>query len=371
MSSRGPKCKRCVDQQPCSARARALAPAPAPRARARARARAHAHAHAHAHAQRMLQASPMPRPCPSRPRPAPREPDFVVVRGAREHNLAIEHLEIPKRQLVVFTGPSGSGKSSLAFDTLYAEGQRRYVETLAPTPRQFLGQLEAAPRSTTCAASPPPSPSNRRAPPRTPAPPSASSAPRSPTTCASSTPRSVSSAAPSAAQEGHLARPCRPVIAREVLAMPRGHAHHAPRSSVPLRKGEFREDLLADLRARAWFRAGARRRQGHAAASRPRRARQEAQALHRPGRRLRAPSAPPSVRAHRRGRRARGHRGARVRLVVERAGDREHHVQPGARVLRHRPSPSLPPRASRSTRRSACAHRAPAWASATRSTPPS
>ena len=71
-----------------------------------------------------------------------REPDFVVVTGAREHNLSIEHLEIPKRQLVVFTGPSGSGKSSLAFDTLYAEGQRRYVETLSAYARQFLGQLE-------------------------------------------------------------------------------------------------------------------------------------------------------------------------------------------------------------------------------------
>ena len=71
-----------------------------------------------------------------------REPDFVEVTGAREHNLAIDHLTIPKRQLVVFTGPSGSGKSSLAFDTLYAEGQRRYVETLSSYARQFLGQLD-------------------------------------------------------------------------------------------------------------------------------------------------------------------------------------------------------------------------------------
>jgi excinuclease ABC subunit A len=71
-----------------------------------------------------------------------REPDFVEIIGAREHNLAIDHLSIPKRQLVVFTGPSGSGKSSLAFDTLYAEGQRRYVETLSAYARQFLGQLE-------------------------------------------------------------------------------------------------------------------------------------------------------------------------------------------------------------------------------------
>ena len=71
-----------------------------------------------------------------------REPDYVEVSGAREHNLAVEYLAIPKRQFVVFTGPSGSGKSSLAFDTLYAEGQRRYVETLSAYARQFLGQLE-------------------------------------------------------------------------------------------------------------------------------------------------------------------------------------------------------------------------------------
>jgi excinuclease ABC subunit A len=70
------------------------------------------------------------------------EPDFIVVRGAREHNLRIDELAVPKRQLVVFTGVSGSGKSSLAFDTLYAEGQRRYVESLSAYARQFLGQME-------------------------------------------------------------------------------------------------------------------------------------------------------------------------------------------------------------------------------------
>lgn len=66
----------------------------------------------------------------------------IVVQGAREHNLSIETLRIPKQQLVVFTGVSGSGKSSLAFDTLYAEGQRRYVESLSSYARQFLGQLD-------------------------------------------------------------------------------------------------------------------------------------------------------------------------------------------------------------------------------------
>ncbi|MBL9102313.1 MAG: excinuclease ABC subunit UvrA [Myxococcales bacterium] len=71
-----------------------------------------------------------------------REPDFIEVRGAHEHNLQIDELRVPKRKLVVFTGVSGSGKSSLAFDTLYAEGQRRYIESLSAYARQFLGQLE-------------------------------------------------------------------------------------------------------------------------------------------------------------------------------------------------------------------------------------
>jgi len=65
-----------------------------------------------------------------------------VVEGAHEHNLQVDYLEIPKHRLVVITGPSGSGKSSLAFDTLYAEGQRRYVESLSAYARQFLGQME-------------------------------------------------------------------------------------------------------------------------------------------------------------------------------------------------------------------------------------
>ena len=74
--------------------------------------------------------------------PEVREPDFIEIRGAHEHNLQIDELRVPKRKLVVFTGVSGSGKSSLAFDTLYAEGQRRYIESLSAYARQFLGQLE-------------------------------------------------------------------------------------------------------------------------------------------------------------------------------------------------------------------------------------
>src|SRR5881227_1161323 len=70
------------------------------------------------------------------------EPEFILVKGAREHNLKGITLEIPKKKLVVFTGVSGSGKSSLAFDTLYAEGQRRYVESLSAYARQFLDRME-------------------------------------------------------------------------------------------------------------------------------------------------------------------------------------------------------------------------------------
>ncbi len=70
------------------------------------------------------------------------ELDHVLIRGAREHNLCSVDVRIPKKKLVVLTGVSGSGKSSLAFDTLYAEGQRRYVESLSAYARQFLGQME-------------------------------------------------------------------------------------------------------------------------------------------------------------------------------------------------------------------------------------
>ena len=73
---------------------------------------------------------------PSRPREA------IVIRGARQNNLKNITIELPARELIVVTGVSGSGKSSLVFDTLYAEGQRRYVETFSPYARQFLDRMD-------------------------------------------------------------------------------------------------------------------------------------------------------------------------------------------------------------------------------------
>lgn len=68
--------------------------------------------------------------------------DRLIVRGASEHNLKGVDIDLPRDELIVFTGLSGSGKSSLAFDTIFAEGQRRYVESLSSYARQFLGQME-------------------------------------------------------------------------------------------------------------------------------------------------------------------------------------------------------------------------------------
>ena len=67
--------------------------------------------------------------------------DKIIIRGAREHNLKNISLELPRDKMIVFTGLSGSGKSSLAFDTIFAEGQRRYIESLSAYARRFLGKL--------------------------------------------------------------------------------------------------------------------------------------------------------------------------------------------------------------------------------------
>ena len=68
--------------------------------------------------------------------------EYIYVQGAREHNLKNIDVKIPRNKLVVITGISGSGKSSLAFDTIYSEGQRRYIETFSAYARQFIGGLE-------------------------------------------------------------------------------------------------------------------------------------------------------------------------------------------------------------------------------------
>ena len=68
--------------------------------------------------------------------------DQLIVKGARQHNLKNIDISLPRDQFIVLTGLSGSGKSSLAFDTIYAEGQRRYVESLSANARQFLGQMD-------------------------------------------------------------------------------------------------------------------------------------------------------------------------------------------------------------------------------------
>ena len=92
-------------------------------------------------AARTSAAEPATKPPRSR-RPAKADEPQIIVRGAREHNLKNVNVELPRDKLIVFTGLSGSGKSSLAFDTIYAEGQRRYVESLSSYARQFLGQMD-------------------------------------------------------------------------------------------------------------------------------------------------------------------------------------------------------------------------------------
>jgi excinuclease ABC subunit A len=119
--------------------------------------------------------------------------DKILIRGARTHNLKNIDLTLPRDKLIVITGLSGSGKSSLAFDTLYAEGQRRYVESLSAYARQFLSMMEN-PTSTPSKACRRRSPSSRSRPRTTRAPRSAPS-PKSTTTCACSMPASVRRAA--------------------------------------------------------------------------------------------------------------------------------------------------------------------------------
>ena len=131
----------------------------------------------------------------------------IVIKGAREHNLKDVDVEIPRDKLAVITGLSGSGKSSLAFDTIYAEGQRRYVESLSSYARQFLGRW-TSPTSTRSTACRPRCPSTKRPPPRTRAPRWARSR-RSTTTCACCTRASACRTAPSAGARSSARPPTR------------------------------------------------------------------------------------------------------------------------------------------------------------------
>ncbi|GAA3095062.1 hypothetical protein GCM10020001_008800 [Nonomuraea salmonea] len=117
--------------------------------------------------------------------------DRLIVRGAREHNLKDVSLDLPRDSLIVFTGLSGSGKSSLAFDTIFAEGQRRYVESLSAYARQFLGQMDKPDVDFIEGLSPAVSIDQKATSKNPPAPPSAPS-PRSTTTCGCCGPASAS-----------------------------------------------------------------------------------------------------------------------------------------------------------------------------------
>jgi len=98
--------------------------------------------------------------------------ESIFIKGARVHNLKDVSVRLPRNKIIVITGVSGSGKSSLAFDTLYAEGQRRYVESLSAYARQFIGLMQNR-TSTSSKGCRPPSPSTRGQPARTPGPRSA------------------------------------------------------------------------------------------------------------------------------------------------------------------------------------------------------
>jgi excinuclease ABC subunit A len=178
------------------------------------------------------------------------EPEFISIRGASEHNLKHVSLDIPKKQLVVFTGVSGSGKSSLAFDTLYAEGQRRYVESLSAYARQFLGQMEKPKYDTIRGLSPTISIEQK----------AASNNPRS-------TVGTVTEVhdylrvlyANIAVQHCHscgrqVGRQSAQQIVDEILKQPAGTKVQLLAPIVTNRKGEYR-DLLGDARTRGFSRA--------------------------------------------------------------------------------------------------------------------
>lgn len=177
------------------------------------------------------------------------ETDTIEIVGARTHNLAIDHLSLPKWSLVVFTGVSGSGKSSLAFDTLYAEGQRRYIESLSAYARQFLGQLDRPPVERLRGLSPTIAIEQK----------SASSNPRS-TVGTITEIYDYLRVLYARVGEQHCHRCSKPVcsqspqeIANDLLSLPDGSKVQLLAPLVVHRKGEFR-DLFTDLVARGFAR---------------------------------------------------------------------------------------------------------------------
>jgi excinuclease ABC subunit A len=194
--------------------------------------------------------TPSKRPI-ARSQPAPRLAlDVIEIIGAREHNLDIERLVVPKGKLVVFTGPSGSGKSSLAFDTLYAEGQRRYVESLSSYARQFLGRLDRPAVERLRGLSPTIAIEQK----------TASSNPRS-TVGTITEIHDYLRVLWARAGRQHCVKCAKEVrgrgtdeIVAEVLALPKGSKLLVLAPLVENRKGEFRE-LFTELQARGFVRA--------------------------------------------------------------------------------------------------------------------
>ena len=165
--------------------------------------------------------------------------DRLVVRGAREHNLKDVSLDLPRDAMIVFTGLSGSGKSSLAFDTIFAEGQRRYVESLSAYARQFLGQMDKPDVDFIDGLSPAVSIDQKSAS-RNPGPPSAPS-PRSTTTCGCCTRGSASRTARYAGGRSPGRRPQQ--IVDRVLELAEGTRFQVLAPVVRGRKGEYGELL--------------------------------------------------------------------------------------------------------------------------------
>ena len=294
--------------------------------------------------------------------------DRLIIRGAREHNLRDVSLDLPRDAMIVFTGLSGSGKSSLAFDTIFAEGQRRYVESLSSYARQFLGQMDKPDVDFIEGLSPAVSIDQK-------------STSRNPRSTVGTITEVYDYLRLLFARAGEPHCPvCGSAISRQtpqqivdrVLAMEDGTRFQVLAPVVRGRKGEY-VDLFAELQSKGFARA---RVDGTVHAADRAAEAQEAGEAHdrgggRPARRQGRREAADDRLDRDRAQARRGHRGARLRRP---AGGRR---APGAQVLR---APGLPQRApagdrgpgaarrSPSTRRTAPARSAPAWARRRRST---